>query len=83
MIMLGHSHGSTEVFLYIYLYSTKSAHFLFKWCFRPDNSDSVSTFATSLLNDLSSVLDQDNCKNMITKKESVGKIPLHQDVRAI
>ena len=83
--MLGNSHSNTEVFLQVLqgalsdegfkidtpvaTQALDSASLLFKWCSRPENMEIVSTFATSLINDLSSALEQDNCKNMTTKRE--------------
>ena len=85
--MLGNSHSNTEVFLQVLqgalsdegfkidtpvaTQALHSATLLFKWCSRPENTEIVSTFATSLINDLSSALEQDNCKNMTTKRERV------------
>ena len=52
-----------------------SADLLFKWCSRSENRKIVSTFATRLVHDLSSALEQDNCKNMTIIRERIwGKI---------
>ena len=38
----------------------------------PEHRETVSTFATSLINDPLSCLELDNCMNMITRKEKCG-----------
>ena len=83
--MLGHTHSNTKVFLQVLqgvlsdecfkigtslaTQALESADLLFKWCSRPENREIVSTFTTSLINDLSSALDHDNCKNMTARRE--------------
>ena len=38
-----------------------------------ENKEILSIFATSLINDLSSALEQDNCKNMTAKRRQYGE----------
>ena len=54
-----------------YLLVLDNAHLLFKWCSGSENREIVSTFTTILIHDLSSALEQDNCKNMTTRRERI------------
>ena len=85
--MLGYNHSSTKVFLQVLsdegfksgtpvaTQVLESADLLFKWCSRLEYKETVSTFATSLaiINDLSSALEQDNCKSMTTRRERMKR----------
>ena len=59
--------------------SCHTAKLLLKWCSRSDNKEILSVFATSLVCDLSTSLQQD--KTTKSREKNVGKIPPHLHIR--